>query len=58
MKIRFFSETDTLHIEFRASPISETRDLDENTVLDMDTLGNICAITVEHASIRAGIFIV
>lgn len=58
MKIRFFSETDTLHIEFRASPISETRDLDENTVIDMDTLGNICSITVERASVRAGIFIV
>ncbi len=55
MKIRYFSETDTLHIEFRASPVSETRDLDENTVLDMDTLGNICSITVEHASVRAGI---
>ena len=55
MKIRFFSETDTLHIEFRIAPVSETRDLDENTVLDVDTKGNICAITVEHASERAGI---
>jgi hypothetical protein len=28
-----FADTDTLHIEFRASTVSETRDLDENTVL-------------------------
>ncbi len=35
--------------------MSETRDLDENTVLDVDSQGNICAITVEHASERAGI---
>ena len=55
MKIRYFADTDTLHIEFRAGPVSETRDLDENTALDVDTQGNICAITVEHASERAGI---
>jgi uncharacterized protein YuzE len=55
MKIRYFTETDTLYIEFRERPVAETRDLDENTVLDVDADGNICAITVEHASTRAGI---
>ena len=55
MKIQYYSETDTLHIEFRDAAISETRDLDENTLLDLDAAGNICAITVEHASERAGI---
>ncbi len=55
MKIRYFAETDTLHIEFRNVPVSETRDLDENTLLDIDTEGNISAITVEHASERTGI---
>jgi len=33
----------------------ETRDLDENTLPDLDADGNICAITVEHASKRADI---
>ncbi len=55
MKIRFFTDTDTLYIEFRDQPVAESRDLDENTVLDVDADGNICAITVEHASKRAGI---
>jgi uncharacterized protein YuzE len=55
MKIRYFAETDTLHIEFRDSPVAETRDLDENTLLDLDAEGNISGITVEHASERAGI---
>lgn len=55
MKIRYFKDTDTLLIEFKDSPVAETRDLDENTVLDMDADGNVCAITVEHASQRAGI---
>jgi uncharacterized protein YuzE len=55
MKIRYFTDTDTLHIEFRDQPVAETRDLDENTLRDVDAQGNICAITVEHASKRAGI---
>lgn len=50
MKVGYFSQTDTLYIEFRDAPASETRDLDENTLLDVDAEGNICAITVEHAA--------
>ncbi|TMH38077.1 MAG: DUF2283 domain-containing protein [Betaproteobacteria bacterium] len=55
MRIRYFSSTDTLFIGFRDAPVAETRDLDENTMLDVDSKGNICAITVEHASERADI---
>lgn len=54
MKVRYYADTDTLLIEFRDAPVSETRDLDENTVLDVDAQGTICSITVEHASQRAG----
>jgi uncharacterized protein YuzE len=54
MKVRYFADTDTLLIEFRDALVAETRDLDENTLLDVDAQGNICAITVEHASRRAG----
>jgi uncharacterized protein YuzE len=55
MKIRYFQETDTLYIEFKPAEVSETRDLDENTILDLDQTGNICGITVEHAGKRADI---
>jgi uncharacterized protein YuzE len=55
MKIKYFQDTDTLHIEFRAAEVSETRDLDENTQLDIDKGGNICAMTIEHARDRADI---
>ena len=55
MRIRYFAGTDTMLIEFRDAPVAETRDLDENTLLDLDVKGNICAITVEHASERADI---
>jgi uncharacterized protein YuzE len=55
MRVRYFEQTDTLLIEFRESVVAETRDLDEDTVLDLDRNGNICAITVEHASKRTDI---
>lgn len=55
MRIKYFLDTDTLYIEFRATKVAETKDLDENTLLDLDKAGNICAITVEHAKDRADI---
>lgn len=50
MKVQCFEDTDTLYIEFRAGEIVDTKDLDENTVLDLDAQGNVCAITFERAS--------
>jgi len=55
MKIQYFQDTDTLYIEFRPVEVAETKDLDENTLLDLDRNGNICGITVEHAGERADI---
>jgi uncharacterized protein YuzE len=55
MKIKYFQETDTLYIEFRAVEVAETKDLDENTLLDLDQDGNICGLTIEHAHDRADI---
>lgn len=55
MKVSYFEDTDTLYIEFRDSGIAESKDLDENTILDVDAKGNICAITFEHASLRTDV---
>ena len=55
MKISYFDDTDTLYIEFRNSDITESKDLDENTILDLDAEGNVCAITFEHASQRTDV---
>lgn len=55
MTIKYFQDTDTLYIEFKAAEVSETRDLDEDTQLEIDKNGNICAITIEHARDRANI---
>ena len=55
MKISYFDDTDTLYIEFRNGDIAESKDLDENTILDLDATGNVCAITFEHASQRTDV---
>lgn len=55
MKIKYFQETDTLYIELKSTRVAETRDLDENTTLDLDQQGRICGLTIEHASQRTDI---
>jgi uncharacterized protein YuzE len=55
MKIKYFQDTDTLYIELRQAEITATRDLDEDTFLDLDRDGNVCAITIGHAHERTQI---
>lgn len=55
MKIKHFQDTDTLYIEFRGDKIPEARDLDENTLLELNDQGRVCAMTMEHASQRTDI---
>ena len=55
MKMSYFQDTDTLYIEFKEADAVETKDLDENTLLDLDSDGNIISITVEHASNRTDV---
>ena len=52
MKVKYFRDTNTLYIEFHSDGVVESRDLDENTVMDLDADGNVCALTFEHASSR------
>ena len=53
MKIRYFEDTDTLLIELKVGSVAETRDLDDDTLLDLDAQGQALAITLEHATQRA-----
>jgi len=55
MTIKYFQQTDTLHIELRSAEVKETRDLDENMQIDMDASGQLCGITIEHARDRVDI---
>ncbi len=55
MKMSYFEDTNTLYIEFKETKIKNSKDFDENTILDLDINNDIIAITVEHASTRTDI---
>ncbi len=49
MHIRYFTDTDTIHIELTNSPVVDTLEFNEQTLVDLDADGNVVAITIEHA---------
>jgi uncharacterized protein YuzE len=55
MKIKYFQDTDTLLVNFTDKEISETRDLNENTLIELDNDGNLVSMTIEHATNQADI---
>jgi uncharacterized protein YuzE len=55
MKVQYFPETDTVLVTLNNQPVAQTKDLDENTLLDLDSNGNLVSITIEHARDRADI---
>ncbi len=55
MKIEYFTDTDTLLIELSSNEITETRDLNENTLAEFDTHGILVSMTIEHAKEQANL---
>lgn len=53
MQIKYFQDTDTLLVNFIDSEIVETRDLNENTLIELDKNGNLVSMTIEHAEKKA-----
>ncbi|MDA1272801.1 MAG: DUF2283 domain-containing protein [Verrucomicrobia bacterium] len=54
MKVQYFEDTDTLHLVFRSHDPVETRDLDEDILIDLDEEGRVCSMTLEHAREKVG----
>jgi uncharacterized protein YuzE len=55
MKIQYFEDTDTLYLVFKEAEVGETRDLDEDTLVEFDAQGNLVSMTIEHARERADV---
>ena len=49
MKVKYFPDTDTAHVEFKDSDVYETKEISENIYIDIDTKGNLVSMTIEHA---------
>lgn len=55
MDIKYFHDTDTLMVNFIDTDIVETRNLNENTLIELDKKGNLVSMTIEHARQQADI---
>lgn len=53
MRIKYFTDTDTAHIEFTDKGVFETREVSENIYIDIDESGHIVSMTIEHAKSNA-----
>jgi uncharacterized protein YuzE len=49
MKITYFEDTDTLLVYFNDNEIVETKDINENTLNELDADGKVVSMTIEHA---------
>jgi uncharacterized protein YuzE len=55
MNVKYFKDTDTALLEFSDAPVSETREISENVVIDLDRNGNLVSMTIEHAAVVANL---
>jgi uncharacterized protein YuzE len=55
MEVKYFHDTDTLLVNFSKKEIVETRDLNENVLIELDKDGNLVSMTIEHAVKHADI---
>ena len=53
MKVKYFPDTDTAHIEFTDKAVQETKEISENIYIDVDGKGDIVNMTIEHAKDNA-----
>ena len=55
MKIKYFSDTDTALVEFSDLVVTETKGINENIYIDLDSSGNLVAMAIEHARKQASL---
>ncbi len=56
MKVKYFPDTDTAHVEFKHNDVQETKEISENIYIDIDAKGNLVGMTIEHAKANADLW--
>ena len=49
MNVKYFPDTDTLLVNFSDRKITQTQDLGENVLMELDDEGRLVSMTIEHA---------
>jgi uncharacterized protein YuzE len=50
MKLHYYPETDSLYIELKNTPGTETREIVEGLVVDLDAKSDVVGFDIDHAS--------
>ncbi|MGV3632819.1 MAG: DUF2283 domain-containing protein [Pseudorhodoplanes sp.] len=50
MKLHYYPETDSLYIELKNVPGTQTREIVEGLVVDLDENGDVVGFDIDHAS--------
>ncbi|MCC6155418.1 MAG: DUF2283 domain-containing protein [Candidatus Hydrogenedentes bacterium] len=50
MKLHYYPETDSLYIELKDVPGTQTREIVEGLVVDLDANGDVVGFDIDHAS--------
>jgi len=50
MKLHYYPETDSLYIELKSEPGTETREIAEGLLVDFDAKGDVVGFDIDHAS--------
>ncbi len=50
MKLHYYPETDSLYIELAAKASTDSREVADGVVLDLDAGGSVVGIDIDHAS--------
>ncbi len=52
MKLHYYPETDSLYIELKPTPGTETREVADGLVVDLDEHGHVVGFDIDRASKR------
>ena len=52
MKLHFYPETDSLYIELKSMPGTQTREIVEGLNVDLDANGDVVGFDIDHASAK------
>ncbi|MGJ0532925.1 DUF2283 domain-containing protein [Methylocystis sp. FS] len=50
MKLHYYPETDSLYIELKSGPGTETREVVSGLNVDIDASGDVVGLDIDHAS--------
>lgn len=50
MKLNYYADTDSLYIELKPGPSTDSREIADGLVLDLDASGSPVGIDIQHAS--------